>query len=1409
VNSLYIGIGVAIIVALMTALIGPYFVDWTAYRSVFEREGQKIFGENVTVLGQAQVRLLPAPSISLDDVVIGPVDRPDLKIDRLDLKIEMTPLLKGEIRISDLRLDRPVMRLGLDAEGRPVLPGLYALQRDGGGTEVGAIGLEFAEIVDGRMLLFDERSGVTTTINAVNGTASAAALSGPLKLDGGANIDGHPFSFHFATGLRGADGGWSMRLQANPVEAPFQLDLDATLDTGAAVPKATGMLSLQRLAVGDTKGDKFNPPPAPWQLQTHFSGDQTALAFDDMQLSVGDAETAFTMTGKGSVAIGAVPKFDMALAAKQIDLDRLIARKIDEPTDPAAALDRLQAVLLGLPRLPFAGRLRLAVGGVVIGGGAVQEVDLDVRSRADGWAIDTMSARLPGRSQVTAHGRLTIDDAAAVATPATDPARQSGPRFEGAVSLSSDQPGALLQWWNKGAMQAIDPFSVTGQVAVARGSIRIDELMAKIGTANTRGAVQWQAATATRGTRLKATVSADQLDLDQAKLVANLVSANLVGANLVGLGPAEPVPRPAGDPSPGQAAVAPDVAKLPEFDVDLDAGTVLLAGKPLKGVAAKFAFDGASLTIDRLTVRDAIGAAIDVKGKIDRLTTTPDGAIDGSIRADKLTGLAHLVETLFPGEAWVKRLVAAAPALGPFNAQARLSGAAGADTSAMHVTLDGQAARSRLQLEATFGGRLDRLRQGALDASLTLEGPDGGLVLRQIGVPALSDSVSAGKLAVSLKGTPATGLSMVASADVAGTRLASSGHMRFEDDAAVSYDAELQATAKDLTLLATMIGQPLPAGGTSIPLDLRARVEGRGLKARISGLAGHLAEAGLTGGGEVDVSQTPVRIDAALQWTRMDLVTLLEFGLGADTFQMSSPKGTVWPSDVLSGPVFGALNAGIDLKADQLSLDAAHGIDRFAAKLRLRPGQMLLDQVGGRFAGGTLTGALGMTMPAGGEMGLTGNLQIKAARLADIVWRRDDRAVADGAMDLAVTFDSSGRSIAALAAGLNGNGALTISDGMMRYIDPEAFRAIIVAADGGLELKDDKIRSVFQSRLDAGTLPFDRIEAAFAIGGGVLRAKTVTVTSPQAQTTGSVALDVGRWTMDADWTLKVDPGKNGVVGAEPQVGVLFRGSIDQPKRSLDVSPLSAFLTLRAFEREVQRVEDMQQDIVEQQRFQRELKRLRDDRARREQEQKAAEIAARQRAIDARKAEEQRRAEDARKAAEARKADDAAKAAAIVDPSSGDGHAAAVPAPNAVPTATSVPSADPSIPATPPVAPAASLDQGPAETDGPKRPEPQAPVGGLGSQSQVPPSPSASQLQPEAMAPPAAGMTADPATVTAAPLSDRTKTQTVNTQSMKLQMAPKATDLPAPAQRMTLPDLPSVIFISPSPPVAPLAAPGPQ
>src|SRR3954469_13735013 len=76
VQTTLLGLAIAFIIALITALVGPYFVDWNQFRPQFEAEASRVIGAKVRVGGALEARLLPTPSLRLGSVMVGGADNP-------------------------------------------------------------------------------------------------------------------------------------------------------------------------------------------------------------------------------------------------------------------------------------------------------------------------------------------------------------------------------------------------------------------------------------------------------------------------------------------------------------------------------------------------------------------------------------------------------------------------------------------------------------------------------------------------------------------------------------------------------------------------------------------------------------------------------------------------------------------------------------------------------------------------------------------------------------------------------------------------------------------------------------------------------------------------------------------------------------------------------------------------------------------------------------------------------------------------------------------------------------------------------------------------------------------------------------------------------------------------------------
>ena len=65
-------LGITLILALVTALVGPLFVDWGRFRTNFEAHASRVAGQPVRISGPIDVRLLPIPMVQLQGIDVGP-----------------------------------------------------------------------------------------------------------------------------------------------------------------------------------------------------------------------------------------------------------------------------------------------------------------------------------------------------------------------------------------------------------------------------------------------------------------------------------------------------------------------------------------------------------------------------------------------------------------------------------------------------------------------------------------------------------------------------------------------------------------------------------------------------------------------------------------------------------------------------------------------------------------------------------------------------------------------------------------------------------------------------------------------------------------------------------------------------------------------------------------------------------------------------------------------------------------------------------------------------------------------------------------------------------------------------------------------------------------------------------------
>ena len=115
-------IGIAILLALMVAAIAalPHLVDINSYRPRIQAELQQRTGRIVS-LGRMELKVFPL-RFRVENAVIGEdpavlSTKPFAQAEQLDVSAKLLPLLRGDLQIDSLELQRPKIELIRDAQG--------------------------------------------------------------------------------------------------------------------------------------------------------------------------------------------------------------------------------------------------------------------------------------------------------------------------------------------------------------------------------------------------------------------------------------------------------------------------------------------------------------------------------------------------------------------------------------------------------------------------------------------------------------------------------------------------------------------------------------------------------------------------------------------------------------------------------------------------------------------------------------------------------------------------------------------------------------------------------------------------------------------------------------------------------------------------------------------------------------------------------------------------------------------------------------------------------------------------------------------------------------------------------------------------------------------------------------------
>jgi large subunit ribosomal protein L24 len=171
VQTTLLGVAIAIILALVTALVGPFFVDWGRYRDTFEARATRLTGLEVRFTGPIEVQVLPTPSVQLQGIEVRrPGELTRTRARSLRIEFALDALMRGELRAANVTVEGPELALGLDKSGRFDWPAPAI------GFDPDAVSIDHLTIEDGHVALADGASGAQVTLEKLSFAGDVRSL---------------------------------------------------------------------------------------------------------------------------------------------------------------------------------------------------------------------------------------------------------------------------------------------------------------------------------------------------------------------------------------------------------------------------------------------------------------------------------------------------------------------------------------------------------------------------------------------------------------------------------------------------------------------------------------------------------------------------------------------------------------------------------------------------------------------------------------------------------------------------------------------------------------------------------------------------------------------------------------------------------------------------------------------------------------------------------------------------------------------------------------------------------------------------------------------------------------------------------------------------------------------------------
>lgn len=1217
---LFIFLGGTLAIALIALLVGPYFIDWTEYRSDFQKQASRILGQKVSVKGNAELRILPFPSLTFTDLTVGEnaSGQPMMTAKKFEADLEITPFLSGEILIFDMRIVEPELTVTLLKDGT-LDWALRSEKQLSGNTLI----LEKVTVTDGKVTLVDIQNQRKKRFTDINATLAAPEISGPWNIDGTATHENHKLNYLLNTGTTNPDGHIRLRTQLSVDSLPLLLQSEGDAKIIDNKPSYKGKFSIAKQSnknVLNTQADLRYLLSL--KMEGDFDANSEKLEISTYRLASGKASDPYVVEGDALIDTGTNPEFSIIAKGQQIDVAQLAADQNKDKTSPdiQTGFNRLKEIAQKIPIPDLPGQIDLSLPAIVAGQTTIRDVELRARPQNKGWFFERFEAKLPGRTSIEAKGHVTLLD---------------NPSFEGNMLVASRQPSGFSSWLIGSVDPVIRQLGTAGfsaNVLLNKDIQRLEKLELILGASIVKGKAERQNLAGQKPS-ISVNLHGDEIDL-------NRISALTKLANLD-----ETIDESGGLFNHNIA-------------VQLNAKNIIFDRFSAQDVTAIGSWTSGNLDIKNVTFGDFAGAGGQFSGSLDNLLEKPVGNIAYNFTAQKADEIFSLASNLSKQHPLVERLRQNQSYFSDIDLTGDL---VIGDDQIPQITAKGTINQSKIDA-STKGHILGALQNtkpaNSFLTTLNTSNPESAKLLSQLGFEILPfDFEESAQFNLELSRSNTDSTKVIAKLLSGSTDISIDGKLEYDTELDISQAEgkfELGIVSGDIEPLLLAIGQNPPGIGTGQPIQLNANMQTANEIITLTNIKGNTDGNQFGGNLTFDNSGRYLQIDGQLHVEELELEWFYELALGV---RVNAISDEVWNSSPFFPPYDFTPRATLKLSADTLFVPNTERVKNISSDISIGPGDLTISNLAGNWFGGELLADLSISNPDGNAFtSLRGSLT--GADLQQLSWHDNGQPVFDGTVGISGHMEGAGDNLSAVISSLNGGGLYQFNNVNITNFNPDILDGILAQVDKQtIEIMPETIADISNQLVSDYDYQIDNLTLPFTVTGGQQRISSIKVEDALFELTGEARFVFPTKTMDVKLDVLHDPQLEVQTGATSELTYKFTGPLDTPLRSVDANAMSNFLSIRAYERQRRRVELLQASILEKQSLRREISLVKDQQFKREEqarlkaeeearikaEEEAARIAAEEEAI--RLAQAQRLAEIKAQEEKAKREEEKAKAEA--------------------------------------------------------------------------------------------------------------------------------------------------------------------